>query len=213
MSPRNHGTKIGRSGHRTGQQVNDRFPEEISKFPDPFLQHVKTTPKESATESPQRTFFSNNRDSRSENVSKISDEKGNRGGDSKRKISYQDEAFYNIYDLDKPVTVKQRNNPQLVMTKEKKEILNRTLSVHGLKLDPKGEKIILMDNERLTAKTKKQTEKREKENHKSREHERIKQKKADVSDSLRKHPIGKAEKQDPIKSLWDILKTVSRRWK
>ena len=57
------------------------------------------------------------------------------------------QPYYNVYDADKPVTIKRVEKHKEVLPKDEQESLNNTLAVYGLRLDPKGKNVILKDSE------------------------------------------------------------------
>jgi hypothetical protein len=117
--------------------------------------------------------------------------------------------YYNIYDADKPVTIKRIQKEEENLPKDKQETLNNTLAVYGLRLDPKGKNVILKDNEEHsgTLKGKHGIEEEIKEN----EGGNVKITRKNKEKESEKH--FKTKNVDTIKSLWSILQNVSNKWK
>ena len=120
------------------------------------------------------------------------------------------QAYYNIYDVDKPVTINRVQKHEETLSKEKQEILNNTLAAYGLRLDPKGQNVILHDTEEHSGSMRNENGIGKKE---------IKGRKGIDKKIARKAKEKKHEKHfkrknvDAIKSLWSILQNVSQKWK
>ena len=121
---------------------------------------------------------------------------------------YLKEPYYNIYDVDKPVTIKKVQKHEEILSKDKQEILNNTLAVYGLRLDPKGHKVILQDTEEQSWSMKKKGTEKDNKGHKQRvENMRLKAKERKSERHFQR------KNMDTMKSLWSILKNVSKKWK
>ena len=120
------------------------------------------------------------------------------------------QRYYNVYDADKPVTIKRVEKHEEVLPKDKQESLNNTLAVYGLRLDPKGENVILHDSEERsgTARSKNGIG-----NEKMKEHKGINVKIAKKEKDKKALKHSKIKNVDIIKSLWSILQSVSKKWK
>lgn len=120
------------------------------------------------------------------------------------------QAYYNIYDVDKPVTINRVQKHEETLSKDKQEILNNTLAAYGLRLDPKGQNVILHDTEEHSGSMRNENGIGKKE---------IKGRKGIDTKIARKAKGKKHEKHfkrknvDTIKSLWSILQNVSQKWK
>ena len=113
--------------------------------------------------------------------------------------------------MDQPVTIKKANKHQPSLTKAKQEILNKTLSYYDLRLDAKGKTIILKDDQQKPlGESKVQRNNKQEEN---REKLKVVDDEIKQRENFSQDPTKKAYKQDPMKSLWDIVKSVSRKWK
>ena len=121
------------------------------------------------------------------------------------------QEYHNIYDLDRPVKIKRVQKYEEFLPKEKQEVLNNTLAVYGLRLDPKGQNVILQDPEEhpTSLKSKNRIEGKEMKGHKG-IHKKIAMKK--TKEKMHgKH--FKKKNVDTIKSLWNILNNVLMKWK
>ena len=120
------------------------------------------------------------------------------------------QPYYNVYDADKPVTIKIVEKHEEVLPKDKQESLNNTLAVYGLRLDPKGKNVILQDSEDHsgTARSKNGIG-----NEKMKEQEGINVKIAKKEKGKKPLKHSKIKNVDTIKSLWSILQSVSKKWK
>ena len=118
------------------------------------------------------------------------------------------QEYHNIYDLDIPVTIKRVQKNKEILPKEKQEVLNNTLALYGLRLDPKGQNVILQDakEHRDSTKSKNRTEMKEMKGHKG-IHKKI------VLGTKEKNPERHFTKnEDTIQSLWNILHNVLIKW-
>ena len=120
------------------------------------------------------------------------------------------QPYYNVYDADKPVTIKIAEKHEEVLPKDKQESLNNTLAVYGLRLDPKGKYVILQDSadHSGTARSKNGIG-----NEKMKEQEGINVKIAKKEKGKKPLKHSKIKNVDTIKSLWSILQSVSKKWK
>ena len=109
------------------------------------------------------------------------------------------------------MTIKKAKKHQPSLTKAKQEILNNTLSYYDLRLDAKGKTIILKDDQQKPlGESKVQRNNKQEEN---REKFKVVEDEIKERKKFSQDPTKKADKQDPMKSLWDIVKSVSRKWK
>ncbi len=120
------------------------------------------------------------------------------------------QAYYNIYDVDKPVTIKRVQKHEEPLSKDKQEILNNTLAVYGLRLDPKGKNVILKDIEKHSGSIGSKNGKGREE---LKEHKGINEMTTIKATGKKSGKQFKMKNVDTIKSLWSILQNVSKKWK